>query len=101
MSADFVAERQMKERRDGIIYVNIPASVRPPDLGTLPYFYCKNARFLGAFCPSMRSGPESCSKVSSYKFYDNFGTHLYMIFEEKSCTEVVAVLNATLLGYSC
>ena len=42
----------------------------------------KNARFLGAFCPSVRSRPESCSKVSSYKFYDKFGTHLFMTCEK-------------------
>ena len=33
------------------------------------------------------------SEVTSYEFYDNFGTHFAMIFDEKTCTEVVAVLT--------
>ena len=31
--------------------------------------------------------------VTSYEFYDDFGTHFSMIFDEKTCTEVVAVLT--------
>ena len=33
------------------------------------------------------------SVFTSYEFYDNFGTQFSMIFDEKTCTEVVAVLT--------
>ena len=33
------------------------------------------------------------SEVTSCEFYDNFCTHFLRIFDEKTCTEVVAVLT--------
>ena len=33
------------------------------------------------------------SEVTSYEFYDNLGAHFFRIFDEKTSTEVVAVLT--------
>ena len=32
------------------------------------------------------------SEVTSYEFYNDFGTYFFMNFDEKTCTEVIAVL---------
>ena len=36
---------------------------------------------------------KSYSEVLKYEFYDDFGTQFFMIFEEKTCVKVVAVLS--------
>ena len=36
-----------------------------------------------------QSSQNMYSEVTSYEFYENLGTHFSIIFEEKTCTEVV------------
>ena len=40
-----------------------------------------------------QSSLSSYSVVTSYEFYDDFSTHFSMIFDEKTCTKVVAELT--------
>ena len=40
-----------------------------------------------------QSSQNSYSEVTSYEFCYDFGTHFFMIFDEKTCTKVVAMLT--------